>query len=312
VKVFAAAVLAALVAAPGAAGAVDRGLAAPGLVGTLEASGPEVAYAAAGRCVEVWVWDTADRGNRRHGRHCFERTSTGSGVAAVAVAGRRALWLAYTGGNTREWSLWTSSRTAPRPRLLRFVARDVDAEPPIVLGTAYAGALAYAVGRSVVALRPSGARLFAWEAPERVVAVAARRQGFAVMLAGGDVVTLSPAGTPVRRHAFGPERPRAAALAAAGLVVHLDRKLLVRGAAGERVFPLPANARFLGLASGIAAYGSGGELRLLRLSDGADVRFRGLPQGFRAELDERGLAYGWNRRVSWVGLPQVVAAFRGA
>lgn len=303
------AALAAVVAVPGASGAADRSLAAPGLVGALEVTGPEVAYAAAARCVEVRVWDTADRGNRRYGRHCFERTSTGSGVAAVAAAGRRALWLAYTGGNVREWMLMTASRTARTPRVLRFVARDVDEPAPIVLGTASDAAIPYAVDRSVVALRPNGARAFAWEAPERVTAVSAAGRGYAVSLAGGDVVTLNARGEPVRRHSFGPERPKASLLAAPGLIVHLDRRLLVRGAAGDRTLPLPANARFLGFASGVVAYASGGELRLLRLRDGADVRFRRLPPGFRADLDRRGLGYGHGRRVFWVGIAQVAAGF---
>jgi hypothetical protein len=301
----------ALAAVPTSSAAVDRGLTAPGTVGALEVTGPEVAYSAAGSCVEVRVWDTADRGNRRYGRHCFPRTSTGSGVAGVAVAGRRALWLSYTGGNLREWSLWTASRTAPRPRLVAAATRDVDDPAPIVLGSAQDGAIPYALDRRVVALRPSGARAFAWDAPERVAAVTAGQQGYVVTLAGGDLVTLNVRGEPVRRHGFAPERPKAAVLGPSVLIVHLEGRLLVRGNAGDRSLPLPRNARFLGVAAGIVAYAAGGELRLLRLSDGADVRFRGLPLHFRAGLDRRGLGYGWNRRVSWVGIAQVTAAFRG-
>jgi hypothetical protein len=306
-----AAVAVALVAVPGAAGAVDRGLNAAAPAGVLEVTGPELAYATAGGCVEIRVWDTADRGNRRYGRHCFARTSTGSGIADVAVAGRRAVWLAYTGGNTREWSLWSASRGAPRPRQLRLVSRDVDAPPPLVLGTAYDAGIPYALDRTVIVLRPTGARAFAWEAPERVLAVTAGQPGYAVTLAGGDVVTLDGRGEPVRRHAFA-ERPRAAMLATPGLIVHLPGRVLVRGSDSERSFPVPVNARFLGFASGIVAFASGSELRLLRISDGADVRFRTVQAGFRAGLDRRGLGYASGRRVSWVGIEQVAAAFRGA
>jgi hypothetical protein len=132
-----------------------------------------------------------------------------------------------------------------------------------------------------------------------------------VILVGGDVFTLNARGEPVRRHIF-PGRPRAAMLGAPGLIVHLPGRVLVRGSAGDRSFPIPANARFLGFASGVVAYASGSELRLLRLSDGADVRFRTVPAGFRAELDRLGLGYASGRRVSWIGIAQVTAAFRGA
>ena len=47
------------------------------------------------------------RADRRLASHCFVSTSTGSGVAGVIATEGRALWLTYTGGNIREWSLWT-------------------------------------------------------------------------------------------------------------------------------------------------------------------------------------------------------------
>ena len=54
-------------------------------------------------------------------------------MATVSIAGRRAVWLHYTGGN-REWSLFTATTRAPRPRQLAFIPRDVDEPAPIVLG----------------------------------------------------------------------------------------------------------------------------------------------------------------------------------
>jgi hypothetical protein len=81
------------------------------------------------------------------------RLAYASGRAAVSIAGSRVLWLHYTGGNIREWSLFTATASAPSPLRLRSVARDVDAAAPIVLGEgdSRAGALLpYAVDRRVV------------------------------------------------------------------------------------------------------------------------------------------------------------------
>ena len=62
------------------------------------------------------------------------QTSTGTGIAGIESSAARVLWLSYTGGNTREWSLYTATTSARKGRLLRFVARDVDGPPGIVLG----------------------------------------------------------------------------------------------------------------------------------------------------------------------------------
>jgi hypothetical protein len=87
-------------------------------------------------CDHVELWNPDSKGTWRFGRPrpCGEETSTGSGIWDVAVASGRALWLEYTGGNIREWSLKTATTSRKSPRLLRFVARDVDARPPFVLG----------------------------------------------------------------------------------------------------------------------------------------------------------------------------------
>src|SRR5262249_57279780 len=83
--------------------------------------------------VILWQPDYFARRTFRAPGPC-ERTSTGRGVAAVATDGERVVWLAYAGGNQRDWLLWTATRTARRPRLLRFRSADVDGPAPIVLG----------------------------------------------------------------------------------------------------------------------------------------------------------------------------------
>jgi hypothetical protein len=108
------ALLAVLAVIPAAAAATQRDRTVVGPVSAVGIAGTEVAYADEyrRRCHEVRRWDVATRGDVRVASHCFVSTSTGSGIAAVSVAGGRALWLTYIGGNTREWSLWTKRGTA--------------------------------------------------------------------------------------------------------------------------------------------------------------------------------------------------------
>ena len=73
---------------------------APSTVTALAADGARVVYAV--EDCTVWLWDLGTRRLvfARGGPSCA-RTSTGTGIAAASVAGQRALWLHYTGGNIR-------------------------------------------------------------------------------------------------------------------------------------------------------------------------------------------------------------------
>ena len=113
-----------------AAAATARERQAAGPLSAVSIAGTEVAYADeySGGCHEVRLWDVATRADRRLATHCFVSTSTGSGVGGVIATGGRALWLTYTGGNIREWSLWTKGGTAKVKRIA-FLPADVDGRP---------------------------------------------------------------------------------------------------------------------------------------------------------------------------------------
>ena len=289
----------AVLALGAAGGASARDIDAKGPVVSLATVGVDVAYAVRVRpsCFEVRVWNTADRGVRRYAGHCFESTSTGSGVAGVTVSNGRALWLTFTGGNIREWSLWTKSRTSSAKRI-RFVARDVDAAAPIVLGSAWEGSLPYAVDRTIVVLRPDGARRFALTAQDRVVFVSAHSRGYAAVLADGRVLTISPTGTVLRERPFDPGFVEAAVLAGPGMMLKTPEGIEIHDGSSVRELPLPAGSRFLGYAEGLLAYASGRQLRLLRVPTAAHTTFRTLPAaGFRAQFGRRGIGYVTDDRV---------------
>jgi hypothetical protein len=311
VKLLAALVLSSTLAACVSGAASAREIGASGRVASLSATAVEVAYAAEvrPRCFEIRVWNTADRGVRRYASHCFPATSTGSGVAGVTVVGGRALWLTFAGGNFREWSLWTKSQTS-RARRIRFVSREVDGPPPIVLGSAWEGSLPYSVDRTIVVLGSNGARRFALTAPERVVSVSAHSRGYAAVLADGRVLTISSTGTVLRERAFEPGFVEAAVLAGPGLILKTRNGLQIRKDESVREISLPAGSRFQGYSEGLLAYSSGRQLRLLRLSDTRNVVFRTLERGFHAQLGRQGIAYASGSRVSfnaWVVVASAVA-----
>jgi len=265
---------------------------AAGPLSAVSIAGTEVAYADEFRqgCHEIRLWDTATRGDRRLSQHCFVATSTGSGVDSVSVAGGRALWLTYIGGNIREWSLWTKG-TGSRVKRIAFLSADVDGPPPVVLGRVWDNALPYAIGRTVIVLAPNGSRRFTLTAPDRVVALSAHTRGYAAVLANGHVLEISLQGNVLRDRTFEPGFASDAVYAAPGLLVMTKDGLEIWNGQAVRRFPLPKGSRFLGYSDGIAAYGTGRELRLTRLSNGADKRFRMLQSGFEAQLGRRGLAF---------------------
>jgi hypothetical protein len=299
------------VVALGVAGdASAREIDAQGAVVSVASVGVDVAYATRARsgCFEVRVWNTADRGVRRFASHCFESTSTGSAVAAVTASEGRALWLTYGGGNIREWSLWTKSRTS-RAKRIQFIPRDVDSPSPLVVGSAWEGSLPYALDRTIIVLKPDGGRRFTLTAPELVVALSAHSRGYAAVLADGRVLTISAAGRIVRERAFEPGFVAAAVLAGPGLIVKTLNGLEIWHEESLRRIALPDGARFVGYSEGIVAYASGRGLRLLRLNGGVHTTFRTLPSaGFRAQLGRRGLAYASDARVSFFAWATVASA----
>jgi hypothetical protein len=299
-------------AATGAAGA-DRALRSPGAVTALATSVQRVAFSsapAAGDCDRVRLWYLGSRAVRRFGamRPCGDAVSTGRGIAGLVLAGSRALWLEYAGGNIREWMLLTATPSSPTPRRIRFVARDVDAPPPIVLGDGSHALLAYAVDDTVTGLRPNGSRAFTWRAPARVTALATGDGKVAALLETGSVVLVSGTGTRLAEYAYAPGVVKAVRLGAVGTLVQLAAgRIEIRKGASTRVVPLPSTAAMLDFAQGVVLYALGGQARGLRLSTGADVLLRTTGKPVRAVLDTSGLAYVTGRDVGYVAWWRVAA-----
>lgn len=266
----------------------------PGPVRAIGTSGYSIVYAMAvrGGCFEVRVWSSRGT-DMRMGRNCFETTSTGSGIPAVAYARGRALWLSYTGGNIREWSLWTKGGSAPARRIA-FEPVPVDDPAPIVVAESSEWALAYAAGSRIVAFDGRGRRLFTHDAGDRVTALSTQQYGVAAVLAGGKTLGLSYDGKLVAERAYAAGEPQVAELTAKGLLVRTRTALDL----GNRSFAVPRNARWHGFAGGRFAYSVGNALYVGRVSDGKHALVRRYRERFVAQIGRITLAVAHGRTLS--------------
>ncbi len=267
-----------------------------------------VAYAS-GRslldCDRIRIWNLTTRSVTRLGRTMpCDEGSTGTGIATVSIAGNRVLWLHYTGGNIREWRLFTATTTRRLPRQLAFEPRDVDGPAPLVVGPGDASRagdiLPYALERTVVALRNDGSRRFSWRAPGRVTALGALDGELAVASEGGEVTILDAGGRVVGTETFAGEI-QAVRLTGAGVLVQRGRALELRSGGTARSWPLPARASLRDATSTAAFYVTGGQIRELRLDAFNRQRQLGLGSDVQAELLTVATSLG--RRVTVTPLP---------
>lgn len=273
------------------AGILATVILAPSALFGVAVDGPRVAYADTACRISVWH---AGRTAHLGATPCTEQTSTGSGLAGLALAGNRALWATYTGGNVREWSLWTATTTAPRPRRLRFAAGDVDAPARMVVGDGDGDLLPYAVDAEVVVLRASGARRFAWTAPGPVTAVDALAGELAVASRGGLVTLLDGGGRVLRTERF---RTDVYALQISGrsLVAQVGDTLDVRGGGGAATFALVPRLRLVGAGGGRALLLGRHGARTIDLDNGSG---RYLGPARYARMDGSRVARGEIRRIT--------------
>ena len=241
---------------------------------------------------------------------CTIETSTGTGIASISLATSRVVWLAYTGGNIREWSLFTARVPGAKPLRLRFVARSVDGPAPIVLGPGTAQGIPYAVGREVIYLGEDGRRLFRAVAPEGVTLVAAGPgpSGIRVvaLTTGGHILALGSDGNPVADDVVVDGAVGALRLFAGGVAYQAGSIVHVVGPSGESIVTLPPGSTMVDAAAGRVLYqrtrfAHAGDLGAVTIATGSDVR---LATGSHAmpvigQLDASGLAWTRGTSVNW-------------
>jgi hypothetical protein len=270
-------------AAAASAASADRAVTSPGKVLALARSGYSVAWLSAptpGHCgATVHLWNLATGGTYALGRHpdalCAEGPSTGSGITRIAVAGNRVFWLAYAGGNTRDWILYTATTTRRTERKLELEEVDVDAPPPIVLGVGSGALVPYAVGSTVKVVAADGRLLYRWRAPGRITAltaIAAEYGGhgpgqLAVFVRGGRCFLLSAGGGVQQLFAFPVGAVQEFALAPVGLIVQLaGGNIEIRRGSTLRHLAIPAQAHVLDFSNRLLLYRIGDQVRARQIA----------------------------------------------
>ncbi len=267
------AVLAACLAASAAGAASTVAIPARGTVTALAADGTDVSFAtmpSTTDCDRVFVWQTTVRKPLQLGKKQRCKTKT-LGITALGVTKGRALWVTGTGSSLALLRLWTATTTRTTPKALGTATRDVQAnEPlPIVVGTAGDGLLPYAMGSTVTVLRSNGST-FTWEAPARVVALAARGGRVAVATEGSRVTVLDGRGNVVSVDLFSSD-VSAVAMTAKGMLVQRGSTLELRREPGAHEYTMTATGQLDDADSKYAAWSDGKLVHVIRLPDGASV-----------------------------------------
>ena len=315
-RVLLALVVTAVTAGIASASTADRVVISPGRVLGLARSGSNVAFLSGpypGHCgPHVEYWDLVTRSVRKLGRHtdqfCSQGASTGSGVTDLAVANDRVVWLAYTGGNLRDWILYTATPTRPTERQLEFKEVDVDAPPPLVLGTGSEWVIPYAVGSTVKVLSFDGHRIYTWQAPGQVTNMTSYGRQVAVFVRGGHCYVLGPSGAVLQTYTFRPGAVQEFALGGRGLVVQLTGgRIEVHNGRRVQAFSIPRQGRMLDYAENTLLYRIGSTLRGRFLWSGKDGVLRRARLG---ALESSGLTYAQDRRVgsiAWVTVTTLIS-----
>jgi hypothetical protein len=219
-------------------------------------------------------------------------TSTGRGVSAVAVSGRRIAFLSFVGGNTREWRLWTATPTAKRPRLLRTGSADADASSPIMLGNGGEDGIPYAVGRDVFVLAGDGHRARTWRAPADIVSLNVHSGSLAATLADGSVQVVPLRPPTASGASYAQPGARAAQAITGGVVIEAPDGIHLRKGARTLRFDVPAGARLLGYSDGWLVYAAGREIHLYSYQLKQDILARTVHSTpVAADADRSGM--GW-------------------
>jgi len=257
-------------------------------------------------CDHIELWNTETKSTWRFGKPgpCIDLGSTGTGISSVGVSGNRALWVRYTGGNTRDWQLMTATTTQKTPKQLRLVEQDLDLPTPFVIGDATGGqGIPYAAGGEVVLLGANGAAVFKHTEPARIIAITSGKGPTGAVVAAlretGQVVMLGADGSLVWTVGYQPGAVKAIALAPAGLIVQLAGEVQIRTPTGSSAVHLPSGAAMTDFSAGRILYALSNEVHAFKISNSKDtllLKSNGGTPAIFATADTHGL--GWAKGTS--------------
>lgn len=274
-------------------------------ISAMSMDGGRVAYAVhdpAAKCDEVKFWNPSwnfvARVTHPSAATCLPTHAAG-GVTNVAMAGNRLVWTTRYGNTTRVLAAsaigckeWVVARPAAGAAVAGLAGDG--------------GVLAYALRGAGSANSPGTVALVSadsddWygevlsQSPVEVAAVSVDSDRIATLYRDGTVTVLSERGSLVSTFDAGPAR----ALALRGDTVAVLRRgqLDVYSAKTgllAHAWPVPANARTVGLHYGIAVIAAGGNVLALNVATGRTARLLHAPGRVAAEIDSPGAVVQFN------------------
>jgi hypothetical protein len=281
------------------AAAADRGKQASSPLTAVDSAGGAMAAGLSWTpkaCEGATLWSPGERAawTFRLPRPC-PATSTGRGVSAVSSTGFRVAFLSYVGGNTREWRLWTATRTAHTPRLVRSASADAGDPSPILLGNGGDGGIPYAVGRTVVVLNDRGTRNLTWTAPRQIAVLNATHFDLAVTLADGGVVVVGAQGK--RTTTYPGLGARDAQAILGGVVYETPSQIVLRKGKVTRILTTTPGARLVDYVDGTLLYLVHGALHSYAWQTRKDLMLRRIPRPYLVDGDRHMLAWASGSRL---------------
>lgn len=230
-----------------------------------DAGGVAVHTRAGAACDTILLWLPPARPAKVAAQNC-QQSSTGADVTSLALYGRRPAWVAYAGGNYRDFTVSTTLRG--RSTFVSLRAVPVEDAAAVHWRVAPGGApLAFEQEGSVWRLVATAGRACPYPYRAKVCAEVPATGtllgvggGRLLLRAAGAVSLVRQDGSVVRAY---PDAPEAATDGTA--VVELANGKL---ASGTRSFAVPKNSHLVGTRGGLAAVTSGRTTIVVRLRDG--------------------------------------------
>jgi hypothetical protein len=288
-----------LVLAVSAAGAPPRAtsvtLPAPVLRLAADATGVAVHTHATDGCDTILLWLPPARPTKVTVQNC-QQPSTGAAITSLALYGKRPAWVAYAGGNYREFTVSTTLRG--KPVFISFRTVPVENSASVRWRVAPgSGVLAFEQNGTLWRIVRAGGGACPY--PQRLK-MCARVPGSGTLLGvgggrllvrtGSGVSLLRQNGSTVATYADAPE-----AVTDGTRVVELANGRLI---SGGRSIAVPKAAHLAGTTHGLVALTAGGKTLVVRLRDGRTKSFG----GFVAALADYGLYTAAGRRLTFTPL----------
>jgi hypothetical protein len=263
-----------------------------GRIGAISMDGQRVAFAVhdpAGQCdrVMIWLpaWHFVNHVSKLSGATCLPTHAAG-GVTSVAMAGSRLMWTTRYGQTTRVIA-------ASAMGCVEWVVARPSTSVAALAGDG--SVMAYGLGGAVGVVPAKWEGRVVSHAPAAVVGMSVDSHRIATLYRDGTVTVMKRSGAPVSSFAAGPAR--AVALRGDQVAILRSGRLAIYDAktgALTHSWTVPADARSVDLAYGLAVVAAGRDVLALNVATGHTARLMHAPGRVAAQFDAPGAVVQYN------------------